>query len=339
LISIERIRYIWCFLEKWKYDQIRQVRNIHLIGKCIRRRLNRKWTLKNQVITIPECTNFEKVSNWCEEKIDKAICYLRWKKDKFKLQKKNIENTLIEEAFDSSAKYGFQVKFNSFLIWKFTVRWNLYAIINLISCKVTFGYSRSKWKRRRLEVLYNLLYSLLLKNGFESNEMMLINQDSLKTILRYMKKKKRRLKIELIYEKEIVQTIKIEISRNWKSRKKKPPDKIVKMNFRIINEKEYNVLRRNLKIFKENVRRSVICARRRWSELTKIVSMNTNRDEKNNNFEVSYITERKFEGLQQYVNIVGSIDHFDDLIKSEIDTLSQGRVSSLFWKCTESEAG
>jgi hypothetical protein len=188
------------------------------------------------VITIPECTNFEKVCNWCEEKIDKAICYLRWKKDKFKLQKRIIENALIEETFDSSAKNGIQAKFNSFLIWKYTVMWNLYAIINLLSCKVTFGCSRSKKKRRRLEVLYNLLYRLMLKNRFESNEMMLINQNSLKTILRFMKKKKkRRPKIELIYEKEIVQTIKIEIDKNWRSRKKKPPDKIVKMDFKIIN--------------------------------------------------------------------------------------------------------
>jgi uncharacterized protein YejL (UPF0352 family) len=45
-----------------------------------------------------------------------------------------------------------------------------------------------------------------------------------------------------------------------------------------------------------------------------------------------------FEGLQQYRKIVGSIDQFDNLIKSEVDTPCLGRVLNLFWLCTESEA-
>jgi hypothetical protein len=206
----------WLLSHEWKNDQILQVKNVHLFGKFIRNRLDKSLCLKSQVVTIPECSNFEKVSSWCEKKIDKAICYLKWKKDKFKLQRNNIiDNTLIENLFDDTMKYGFQVKLNSFLIWIYTVRWNLYAEISLLSSKVMFGCSRSRKKRRRLEVMYSLWYNLVLKNKFKSNKLYLVNQSSLKVILKFIvKRKKRRQKKELVYEENVGQMIEAKVGKN-----------------------------------------------------------------------------------------------------------------------------
>jgi hypothetical protein len=110
-------------------------------------------------VTVPECAEFERISSWNVDKIEKAINYLRWKKDKFKMVKNNnISNAVIDELFGNmKVKFGIQVKLNNFLIWKYTVRWNLYAEITLLSGKVTFGYLRNRKKRRRLEILFSLM--------------------------------------------------------------------------------------------------------------------------------------------------------------------------------------
>jgi hypothetical protein len=48
--------------------------------------------------------------------------------------------------------------------------------------------------------------------------------------------------------------------------------------------------------------------------------------------------DEELEMMQQYRNIVGSIDQIDNLVKSEVDTPCQGRVPNLLEPCTESEA-
>jgi hypothetical protein len=95
---------------------------------------------------VPECSEFERISKFWIEKVEKAITYLKWKKEKFRLMKcNNISSVEISELFcDSKIRYGIQVKFNSFLIWKYTVRWNIYAEITLLNGRVTFGYLRKK---------------------------------------------------------------------------------------------------------------------------------------------------------------------------------------------------
>jgi hypothetical protein len=46
------------------------------------------------------------------DKVEKAINYLRWKKDKFKLAKNNnVSNAIIDELFGNiKVKYGIQFK-------------------------------------------------------------------------------------------------------------------------------------------------------------------------------------------------------------------------------------
>jgi hypothetical protein len=66
------------------------------------------------------------------------------------LKSNNISNAEIDELFgDKKVKYGIQVKLNNFLIWKYTVRCDLYAEVILLSGKVAFGYLSNRKKRRR----------------------------------------------------------------------------------------------------------------------------------------------------------------------------------------------
>jgi hypothetical protein len=256
----------WLKSCSWKFNTIRKIRNFHIIGKLEKRSLSKQrlWTEKH-VVTVPECAEFERVSSWNVDKVEKAINYLRWKNNKLKLVKNNnVSNAVIDELFgNTKIKYGIQVKLNNFLIWKYTVRWNLYAEITLLSGKATFGYLRNRTKRRRLEILFSLIPGPILKNRFEMNKLYLINRDNLKRLVQFIRRKrKRRLKEEIVSSEHENDLWKEEIGKNWKNRREKPPDKIVTMNFKIISRKEYNLLRRNMKMDKQSRRNEDYCDRK-----------------------------------------------------------------------------
>jgi hypothetical protein len=294
------------------------------------------------VLTVPECAEFERINKWTADKIDKAVNYLRWKKDKFKLTKNNnISGVAVDELFgDTKVKFGIQVKLNSFLIWKYTVRWNLYPEVALLSGKVILGYLRSRKKRRRLEILFSLLQNPILNNRFEWDKLYLINQDNLKRLLQFIRKKRRRLKEEIVSREREKNLFKEEVGRNWKNRRKKHPDKVIMMDFEIVSGKEYNLLRRKMKMNKQSIRRNGFYEKRKeqlnmHNHMQKCACQNGS----SNSYDVYYDADKKLKEMQQYRNIVGSIDQFDNLVKSEVDTLCLGRVLNLLWPCTEGESG
>jgi hypothetical protein len=93
----------------------------------------------------------------------------------------------------------------------------------------------------------------------------------------------------------------------------------------MMNRKEFNVLQRNLKTNKLNGRRYMFNAKRKEQfKLAKEVQRCTDQDGSANVYDVCYEAGKMLKGLQQYRNIVGSIDQFDNLIKSEVDTSCQG---------------
>jgi hypothetical protein len=272
----QRVREIetWLKSRTWKFDLIRKIRNVHLIGKS-RRKVSKWWLCtEKHVVSVLDCSEFEKVSSWSAGKIEKAICYLRWKKDKFKLVvNENVNSAVIDDLFgNTKVRFGVQVKFNRFLIWKYTVWWNLYAEITLLSGRVIFGNLRNKKKRRSLEVLFILVKEMVLRNKFERDSLYLINQDNLKILLQFIRKKRRRkMKEERVFEENISDLFKEEVGRNWKNRRKKPPDKIIKMNFKIIRRKEFNVLQRNLKMNKQDERKCAFFIKKERTRLVKMV--------------------------------------------------------------------
>jgi hypothetical protein len=61
--------------------------------------------------------------------IDKLVSYLPWSKEKFRTNKVRLKS--IEEISEilmlNKNSYDIQIKENSFIIWKFTIKWELYA--------------------------------------------------------------------------------------------------------------------------------------------------------------------------------------------------------------------
>jgi hypothetical protein len=98
-------------------------------------------------------------------------------------------------------------------------------------------------------------------------------------------------------------------------------------------------MKRKLKLKNDEARRNLKYVKSSLNNLMKYEFKNTNREKGNKDYAADYNTEDKLEDLQQYRNVVGSVNHLNDLIKSEVNTLCQGRVLNRFWKCTESIAG
>jgi hypothetical protein len=101
-------------------------------------------------------------------------------------------------------KYEIQLKLNSFLIWNYKIRWSLYAEVAILSGNIIFVNLRNKKKRKRVEILYNLLKNQMLEGKFEVERLYEIEgEENLKCLRNFGRRKKRRRKDVLVLrEKE-----------------------------------------------------------------------------------------------------------------------------------------
>jgi hypothetical protein len=80
--------------------------------------------------------------------------------------------------------------------------------------------SKNKKKRRRIEILYELLKKLILDRKFEENKLcIIINRENLKQLINFTDKKKRKKEYVIFLEEE-EEFIEEKISKNWKTRRK-----------------------------------------------------------------------------------------------------------------------
>jgi hypothetical protein len=121
---------------------------------------------------------------------------------------------------------------------------------------VIFGNSRSRKKKRRIEVLFELLKKLILEGKFEENKIYkMVDKESLKQLINYASRKKRkRFEVTLLKEKK-EEFIKEKVCKNWKNKRKKPPDKVVEVEIVSLNLREMNQLRNEVKNFRKIVRK------------------------------------------------------------------------------------
>jgi hypothetical protein len=245
----QRVSYIekWLLSKEWKTNEIRKVRNIHFVGKLEKEIFNRViMNLSTHAITVSGSENFEKLYEPGFNRVEKAVEFLKWKKEKVRLDyNKLIKPGEIEVLFENEVKYGVQMKVNSFIIWKYTLKWSICAEIAMFSGVVLFGNLKSKKKRRKMEMLINIIQKSGLKFKIKLNKLYVLDKNSLKFLMQFVGKgKKRKKEIIVMMEKEFELRIE-KISKNWKSRKKKPPDKLVDIDFVSLNKKEFNCMKIN----------------------------------------------------------------------------------------------
>jgi hypothetical protein len=92
----------------------------------------------------------------------------------------------------SRNSFGMQKKENSFIIWAISVRWSIYAELNFVHKTALFDNLRSRKKRRRIDLLFNLLKDVVDKMKFEKNKIYnRINRENLRELIRYSCRRKK----------------------------------------------------------------------------------------------------------------------------------------------------
>jgi hypothetical protein len=128
-----------------------------------------------------------------------------------------------------------------------------------------------------------------------------------------------------------------EVSKNWKSRREKPPDKVVTMSFEIVNRKEYNRLYESLKMDIKKRRKEEFCIKKeRKYILSNYMEMKYIQDGGSSCNDDYCEAENKLEKMQQYCSVVGSVNHNGNLVKSEVDANGCEQVFDLLRLVTES---
>jgi hypothetical protein len=157
--------------------------------------------------------------------INKAINYLKWTRNKFKLRSGEVKIAEILELNLNKQSFGCQREEDKFIIWKHIVKWKKYTEINVNEEALLFEGFGKKKKRKKIETLFNCIKKLnIMKNMKKGKIYNLFTESNLEHIIRKIVRKK---DSNLSYvEKE--ENIDLEkLFMNWRTRKKKSPDKIV----------------------------------------------------------------------------------------------------------------
>jgi hypothetical protein len=121
--------------------------------------------------------------------------------------------------------FGCQKEEDKFVIWKHSVKWRRYAGINVNEEALLFEGFNKKKKRRRIETIYNCLKKFnIMKSIKEGRIYNIFTEHNQEFIIRKAIRKKNS-NLNYVEEEEIIDPEKLFM--NWRTRKKKPSDKLI----------------------------------------------------------------------------------------------------------------
>jgi hypothetical protein len=124
-----------------------------------------------------------------------------------------------------------------------------YIEINLYGKIAPFKNSRKRKKRKRIEIIYNLLIKLLKNRIFVKDKVYnIINKRNLEMLILNNRKKRRKLKKTLILSTQSEETIPPKLSKNWETRRNKNPEIEVCIGMEFLSIKELNEFKRKMKL-------------------------------------------------------------------------------------------
>jgi hypothetical protein len=156
-------------------------------------------------VSIPESENFEILKDLEISKINKAESYLRWVRNRFRLNKINVKFDEAEKCLKLwKNSYGLQRSIDRFIIWKHSVKWEKYAeILFREKTAIINGFGNRK-KRRKIDVLFNVIHNFKdmfkMKTGRVYN---IFNGNNLNLLVRKAVKKKGKDKEVICYKEEM----------------------------------------------------------------------------------------------------------------------------------------
>jgi hypothetical protein len=187
--------------------------------------------LSSLVVIIPNNPDFEIIRKLEMAKLNKAVSYLRWVRNRFRISRCDIRPADIQELELWKQSFGCQRSENKFIIWKHVVKWRKYAEI-LINEKTAYveGFGRRK-KGEKIETIFLCVQKLGFMTKMKEGKLYnVFEKENLDLLIRKTVWKK---KTELYCEEEDEEFCLGKFCKDWRTRRKKPPDKIVNVKLSI----------------------------------------------------------------------------------------------------------
>lgn len=206
----------WLMSKEWRKGLKMKVMHIHILGSSNNIKMRKVWGLEKFAVNIPENDNYEIIGQLIPAKVNKAVSNLRWIRNKYRQNKISYD---INEATNLlkiwKCSYGIQRNIDRFIIWKYAIKWEVYAEILFNGKLIIMNGFGNRKKRRKIDILYDIINSFQrmfkMKNDRIYN---LFNQKNLKQLIRKAVKKKRRIKYVLYFEEETIDLYLEKVSKN-----------------------------------------------------------------------------------------------------------------------------
>jgi hypothetical protein len=112
----------WLMSKEWETQPRKKVDNIHVLGSPKLKEFE-GTKFKRFAIIIPDSSEFEIFKEFSLSKVNKAISFLKWKRNKYRPNKVEFdyeEAATVLKIWTNS--FGVQKGIDRFIIWKFSVK-------------------------------------------------------------------------------------------------------------------------------------------------------------------------------------------------------------------------
>jgi hypothetical protein len=213
---------------EWCKEPKKEVMHIHIVGNLNKVRMKKCLNSEKFAVNKPRNVNYEIIDQLNLIKVNKAINYLRWIRSKHRPNKVYYN---LEEATNLlkvwKCSYGIQKSIDRFIIWKYAIKWEIYAEMLFNGNSVIMnGYGNRK-KKKKIDLIFSMISSFQKMFKMKSDRICnIFNQKNSKHLVRKAVKKKKKFKNVLCLEEEVMNLYLEKVNKNWKTRRKKSSDKI-----------------------------------------------------------------------------------------------------------------
>jgi hypothetical protein len=107
----------WLLSRSWNNSVVRKVMHIHVLGNLRNVKIEKRYNFNKLAVSVPECDNFEILKELKISKVNKAISYLRWVRNRFRFSKIKVDS--IEASYYLKIwknSYGIQKGIDRYII-------------------------------------------------------------------------------------------------------------------------------------------------------------------------------------------------------------------------------
>jgi hypothetical protein len=137
--------------------------------------------------------------------------------------------------------YDIQKDIDRFIIWKFSIKWKVYTEMLFNSNLIIINGFGNRKERKKIDIMFNLFKEVQKLVRMERNKIYIIfNMKNLKQLLRRASRRKKRNEEDILLKEVEMDLYLGKVNKNWRTRRKKPPDKIMEIILTPLNIRDYH---------------------------------------------------------------------------------------------------